>query len=99
MRYGVYQIKIDELSPRNVRDAYMESMLGRPDRGLAENLYAKVAEIEANDLEHVFEIGNIGPEESITRMGSMSSISVGNIIEDADGKRFVVASFGFDEIA
>lgn len=99
MRYSVYQIKIEQFSPANVRDAYMDAMMGRAARGLAENLYVKVAEIEANDLDEVFDIGNIGPEENITRIGRMSSISVGNIIEDAAGKRFVVANYGFEEVA
>lgn len=99
MRYSVYQIKINEFSPAYVREAYMDAMMGRATRGLADNLYVKVAEIEANDLEHVFDIGNIGPEEHITRIGRMSSVSVGNIIEDAHGKRFVVANFGFEEVA
>jgi len=99
MRYGVYQIKIEQFSPANVRTAYMEAMMGRAALGLAEDLYVKVAEIEANDLNHVFDIGNIGPEENITRIGRMSSISVGNIIEDAQGKRVVVAAFGFEEVA
>ncbi len=98
MRYGVYQIKINAFSPANVRDAYMDAMMGRVALGLAENLYVKVAEIEATGLDDVFDIGNIGPEENITRIGRMSSVSVGNIIEDADGKRFVVAGVGFEEI-
>lgn len=98
MRYGVYQIKINAFSPANVRDAYMDAMCGRAARGLAENLYEKVAEIEADDLEQVFDIGNIGPEERITRIGLMSSISVGNIIEDQHNRRFVVADIGFEEI-
>jgi len=47
----------------------------------------------------VFEAGNIGPEDRITRHDHMHSISVGDIIEDPDGVKHVVASFGFEQLA
>ena len=61
--------------------------------------YTHVANIEADNLNQVFEIGNIGPETNITRLNRMSSVSVGDLIEDEDGNRHVVASFGFKEVA
>ena len=64
----------------------------------AEGHYGKVCQIQANDLNEVFHIGNMGPETAIDRgplNTRMSSISVGDIIEDADGTRFVVANHGF----
>lgn len=60
--------------------------------------YEPVCTIETADLDGVFQIGNIGPEESITRLAQMHSVSVGDIIEDAAGRRAMVDSFGFREI-
>ncbi len=60
--------------------------------------YTHVSNIEAADLEQVFEIGNIGPESDIERLGRMSSISVGDILIDESGTKSVVASFGFKEV-
>jgi len=109
MRYGLYQIqlsneiidRVNSGSPTGEVPEYlakMHAMLGKPGPGLALNLYKKVAEIDATDLEDVFEIGNIGPESKITRLGPMYSVSVGDIIEAPDGVRSVVASFGFEPV-
>ena len=43
-------------------------------------------------------VRNIGPEELITRLAPMHSISVGDIIEDEQGVKVIVDSFGFKEI-
>ena len=51
-----------------------------------------VATIEAVDLNAVFEIGNIGPEDKIERLAPMHSISVGDVIIDEDEKSFSVDS-------
>ena len=64
--------------------------------------YGKVCMIEANDLDQVFHIGNVGPESAIDRgphNTRMASISIGDIIEDDTGTRFVVSNFGFKEVA
>jgi len=61
--------------------------------------YDTVCTIIAKNLDEVFEIGNIGPEEKITRLNTMHSVSVGDIIEDSTtGKRYVVSPFGFKEL-
>lgn len=60
--------------------------------------YDHVSNIEASDLGDVFEVGNIGPEDRIERLGRMSSVSVGDVIEDESGERFVVAMFGFKSL-
>ena len=60
--------------------------------------YAHVGTIIASSLEHVFRIGNIGPEDAIVRHPAMHSISVGDIIEDASGQEHLVASFGFETL-
>jgi len=66
------------------------------------NYYTYVANIKATDLDDVFEIGNIGQRSEIEIMEEtkMHSISVGDIIENNTTKeKFVVASFGFEEIS
>ena len=60
--------------------------------------YTHVANIEANDLEHVFHIGNMGPEEKIERLDRMHSVSVGDIIIDENNIVWVTADFGFEEV-
>jgi hypothetical protein len=62
--------------------------------------YTHVSNIETDDgLDGVFEVGNIGPEANIERLARMYSTSVGDIIIDNKGKKFVVASLGFKEVA
>ena len=59
--------------------------------------YSLVATIDAESLDGVFRIGNIGPESAIERHKTMHSISVGDII--FDGKRFwFVDKMGFKNI-
>jgi hypothetical protein len=60
--------------------------------------YTHVANVTGSDLEHVFQIGNIGPEENIERLDRMTSISVGDIVLDENGIVWVVADFGFEEV-
>ena|SRR6056300_299131 len=66
---------------------------------MSKGFYNHVANIEANDLDEVFEIGNIGPESAIERLSRMSSVSVGDVLVDEAGNASVVASFGFQEVA
>ena len=60
--------------------------------------YKEVAHITASDLGHVFEIGNNPGHGVVNILEKMRSVSVGDIIENHEGRRFIVASFGFDEI-
>lgn len=57
--------------------------------------YTHVCNIVAENLNEVFQIGNIGPEESIERLSSMHSISVADVIIDETGEMVVVSSYGF----
>jgi len=61
--------------------------------------YKCVAEIDANDLEDAFRIGNIGPaEKMISVPGERSySMSVGDVCK-LDGTFYQVMAFGFEEI-
>ena len=61
--------------------------------------YTHVSNIEAEGLEGVFEVGNIGPESAITRLGRMHSVSVADVVETPEGVRHVVASVGFEQLA
>jgi len=63
------------------------------------NYFNHVSNIKTDSgLDGVFEVGNIGPEESIERFSSMGSCSVGDIIVDPQGKKYVVAALGFAEV-
>jgi lipoate-protein ligase A len=58
--------------------------------------YTHVSNIEAADVNQVFHIGNVGPEEKIERLTDrMSSLSVGDVIIDEEGQIIVVAPIGF----
>ena len=108
--FSVFQIVIDkDLSDLINKEgfechvkalAYKQAMLEGDVRiGMKHDCYTKVAEVVADDLEHVFEVGNIGPEDRITRLEKMTSISVGDIIADADGNCSVVCNVGFTPLA
>lgn len=63
------------------------------------DMYDIACYIKADDLDEVFEIGNIGPEEHIERVGPMHSISVGDIIVDTHyGVAWYVNSFDFGQL-
>lgn len=61
--------------------------------------FTHVANITANDLEHVFQISNLGNEEDrIERLDRMHSLSVGDLVIDGNDIVWVVANFGFEEV-
>ena len=104
--FSVFQIVIDkdlrDLINKEGHDCHVKSkarmeamMEGDVRLGVMHDCYTKVAEIVADDLDHVFEVGNIGPEDRITRLDKMTSISVGDIIADADGNCSAVMGVGF----
>ena len=63
------------------------------------DMYKPVAKIEADSLEGVFHIGNVGPEENIERIAPMHSLSVGDLVFDPNtGIYHYVDSFGFGEL-
>ena len=106
-QYKVFQFQLDDadIDAANARgwDAsdklrtYMEVRFGRW-TSVAHKYYDLVAEIEANDLEQVFDIGNIGPESAITRHAPMHSVSVGDVVLDPQGNMHLVAPVGFAKI-
>lgn len=61
--------------------------------------YDHVANIEGSDLEHVFEISNLGNEENrIERLDRMHSVSIGDLIIDENNIAWVVDHCGFEEV-
>ena len=60
--------------------------------------FTPVCEIAASNLDEVFHVGNVGPEEKIVRLDRMHSVSVGDIIEDSTGEFHMVDDFGFNKI-
>ena len=85
------KLKLDMSFNDNVAELAKEAM----DKGY----YTHVSNIEAEGLEGVFEVGNIGPESSIERLAPMYSVSVADVVEDPQGVRHVVASVGFKQLA
>jgi hypothetical protein len=94
MKYQVLQNK----SQKDSNEAFHARLYGYVDPAMFLKNYQIVCEIEADDLNDVFEIGNIGPEEKITRIDRMHSISVGDVIRTPEGVCHVVESFGFGRL-
>lgn len=99
-KFSVYQLQGSDF-----RDERFQLGFGKDPKGLAEKLfndwsYTLVAEITAPDLNGVFQVGNIGPEDYIRRIADrMASVSVGDIIEDMETQeKFLVANFGFTQL-
>lgn len=57
-----------------------------------------VATIRAENLDGVFEAGNIGPEYLIKRHAPMHSISKGDLILAPTGRTYMVDGNGFTEV-
>ena len=98
--FTVYQLQGSDF-----RDERFKLGFGKDPKALAEKLfndfsYTLVAEITASDLNGVFQVGNIGPEQYINRIADrMASVSVGDIIEDPETRKtYLVANFGFTEL-
>mgnify|MGYP001157178354 FL=1 len=77
--------------------AYIEAQEGRASIGLANGCYTHVANIVADDINHAFEVGNIGPEDRIERLAKMHSVSVGDILVDNEGA-WLVMPVGYREV-
>ena len=94
MKYIVSQIKKDAKTDPRAFEAMIE---GKVDKVFFLSSYQEVCEIEAEDLDEVFEIGNIGPDEKIRRFdfAPMHSISVGDVIMNEMNELFVVQPLGF----
>ena len=90
--------------PKHKASLDMKIGLKKDISGLAKTAWDKgyfthVSNITAKNLEDVFHVGNVGPEEQIDRFAPMYSVSVGDIVEDENGTMSVVASYGFKNVA
>ncbi len=103
MKFSIFQINLsdEQYNVPNVREMYLNTIMNPTDSAInkAKSLYNEVAVIDAENFDNVFQIGNIGPEENITRKAPMHSVSVGDIIRREDGVTKFVAPFGFTSIA
>ena len=97
MTYVIYQMNRNKRKSMDQDKLFNLRFTGDLDFKTFEENYVIVAKIEANDLDDVFEIGNIGPEEKITRSNHpMHSISVGDVIYNEQDKTYtIVKGFGF----
>jgi hypothetical protein len=106
MQINLTQEKVDEVNrSKGVYPEWYqkrEATLFRPSADAildAWDHYETAAYIKADDLDEVFEIGNIGPEDNIERMGPMHSISVGDVIVDTGyNVAWYVDSSGFGQL-
>ena len=101
-KYTVFQINLsdEQYDTHSVRELYLDTIMSPTDKAIADarDLYDKVAEIDADSFDDVFRIGNIGPEDKITRHAPMHSLSVGDIILAESGEVVYVDKFGFKQI-
>lgn len=114
MTYRVYQLKIArEVYDYVNKVGHAEAAVKYPEYKVSKDIrfqgsakwepsmfayFTPVCEIAASNLDQVFDIGNIGPEEKIVRLDRMHSVSVGDIIEDSTGEFHMVDDFGFNKI-
>ena len=77
--------------------AYTLSQQGDVKIALQNGCYTHVANIVADDINHAFEAGNIGPEDRIERLAQMRSVSVGDILVDSEGA-WLVMPVGYREV-
>ena len=68
------------------------------ERAWTRRCFTHVSNIYTSETEDVFEVGNIGHEAAWTAE-PMYSVSVGDVVEDPQGVRHVVASVGFKQLA
>ena len=77
----------------------MAAMNGDPRLAIANECYTHVADIVADDINHAFEAGNIGPADRVIPVEGtkMHSVSVGDVLEDSEGLWFV-DRIGYKEV-
>jgi hypothetical protein len=77
--------------------SYLLAKDGDAKIALQNGCYTHVANIVADDINHAFEAGNIGPEDRIERLTQMRSVSVGDILVDSEGA-WLVMPVGYKEV-
>ena len=114
MNYKLYQIQLTEAEYNKINAeghnsvpkhkakldmSFTDKVAELASDAFSKGYYTHVSNIEAEGLEGVFEVGNIGPESAITRLAKMYSVSVADVVETPEGVRHVVASIGFKQLA
>ena len=103
---NVYQIQLTDAEIAAVNNgetsdrikAYFDRSFERTFNADNFQYYTHVANVDTNDMEEAFALMNLWEDESkVEKLGPCSSMSVGDIL-DVDGKLFLCASCGFDEI-
>jgi hypothetical protein len=77
--------------------SYLLAQDGDAKIALQNGCYTHVANIVADDINHAFEAGNIGPEDRIERLAQMRSVSVGDILVDSEGA-WLVMPVGYRQV-
>lgn len=107
--FDVYQInftraQIDMINssgePLEFYEEYLNTIMRPTTEAIlkARYQYKLVAQIDAEDLDGVFHVGNCGPEEKIRRFDQMHSLSVGDVIIGQDRIPYYVDTFGFTQV-
>jgi hypothetical protein len=79
--------------------AYFDRMFDSTFKAENFQYYDHVANIKTQDFETAFELTNKWNDPSrVEKLGRCSSMSVGDILEDDDGKLYRCALFGFDAL-
>lgn len=103
----VYQIHITdeeiaiinrgEFTPRT--NAYFDRHIDTMFKAENFQYYTRVADVYTNDIEYAFRLMNLWDQpDLVVKIGRCSSMSVGDIVEMDNGKRYRCASFGFEQI-
>lgn len=94
--YEVFQFQREDDDSRelifNIMDGDMATVAG----AFRDGRYAAVCRIIAPDLEGVFKVGNVGPEEKLQRIAGMHSVSVGDVVLEAGLVYWMVDKVGFE---
>jgi len=108
--FKLYQIVIDKQLSNLINTegwdcnvnalAYRNASEGDPSLGIYHDCYTHVADLVCDDLDHCFEVGNVGPEDRfVKKVGvNRTSVSVGDLLEDEDGLLHLVDRIGFRNV-
>ena len=109
--FKLYQIVIDSQLSNLINSegwdchidalSYRQASEGDPSFGIINDCYTHVADLVCDDLDHCFEVGNVGPEDRfVKKVGvNRTSVSVGDLILDEDGLLHLVDSIGFRNVS
>ena len=108
--FKLYQIVIDSQLSNLINSegwdchidalSYRQASEGDPSFGIINDCYTHVADLVCDDLDHCFEVGNVGPEDRfVKKVGvNRTSVSVGDLLEDEDGLLHLVDRIRFRNV-